>query len=378
MARRGRSPAMPLALAWAFLIVYASLYPLSDWHHPQGLWSLAFLNLPWPRWWDRFDIVANLVGYLPLGAFVFVAAARRGHGRGAALLAAILLPVLLSALLEMTQNFLPQRVPSALDLALNSAGAALGALLAAVAEAAGLTPGFGALRRRWFVDAPSTAAIALLLLWPIGLLFPAPVPFALGQIWPHLADAAAVLSGWLASVPWAARWAPEWHVADAPALPLSAPAETALTSFGLLAPCLLAFTVTRPNWRRLELVAGAGLAGLAVATFSTALNFGPRHALAWIAPTTLPAIGIALALCAIVCRVPRRAAAALALVAGTGLVVLSAQAPADPYFADSLQAWEQGRFIRFHGLAQWVGWLWPFALLAHLLRRVGARDEGLS
>ena len=26
----------------------------------------------------------------------------------------------------------------------------------------------------------------------------------------------------------------------------------------------------------------------------------------------------------------------------------------------SLQAWEQGRFIRFHGLAQWVGWLWPY------------------
>jgi hypothetical protein len=35
------------------------------------------------------------------------------------------------------------------------------------------------------------------------------------------------------------------------------------------------------------------------------------------------------------------------------------QAPASAYFADTLQAWEQGRFIRFHGLAQWLGWLWP-------------------
>ena len=59
----------------------------------------------------------------------------------------------------------------------------------------------------------------------------------------------------------------------------------------------------------------------------------------------------------------------------TALVVLVAQAPADPYFAESLQAWEQGRFIRFHGAAQWVGWLWPYAALVYLLVRVGARDD---
>jgi VanZ family protein len=378
MPRQASTSATPLALAWAVLIGYASLYPLSDWHHPQGLWSLAFLNLPWPRWWDRFDIVANLVGYLPLGVFVYFAAAQRGCGRRAAVLAGVLLPALLSAMLEMAQNFLPQRVPSALDLALNSAGAAIGALLAAAADAAGFMRGWRAWRRRWFVETPSAAATGLLLLWPIGLLFPAPVPFALGQVWPRLADAAEVLSGWIEGVPWAAQWVPQLPALEAPSTPLSAMAETALTVFGLLAPCLLAFTITRPTWRRLVLVAGAGLAGFAVATFSTALNFGPEHALAWIAPTTLPAIGIALLLSALVSRVPRRAAAALALVAATGLIVLSAQAPADPYFADSLQAWEQGRFIRFHGLAQWVGWLWPFALLTHLLRRVGAREEGSS
>jgi VanZ family protein len=378
MPRQASSSATPLALAWAVLIGYASLYPLAGWHHPQGLWSLAFLNLPWPRWWDRFDIVANLVGYLPLGVFVYFAATERGRSRRAALLAGALLPALLSVTLEMAQNFLPQRVPSALDLVLNSAGAAIGSLLAAGADSAGLALGWRALRQRWFVEVPSAAAMGLLLLWPVGLLFPAPVPFALGQVWPHLADAAAALSASIASVPWAAPWAPQLPSLEAPSTPLSATAEMALTVFGLLAPCLLAFTITRPTWRRLVLVVGAGLAGMAVETFSTALNFGPEHALAWIAPTTLPAIAIALLLSALVSRVPRRAAAALALVAATGLIVLSAQAPADPYFADSLQAWEQGRFIRFHGLAQWVGWLWPFALLAHLLRRVGAREEGLS
>ena len=73
--------------------------------------------------------------------------------------------------------------------------------------------------------------------------------------------------------------------------------------------------------------------------------------------------------------VPRRAAAALGLMALTALVLLVAQAPEDAYFAQSLHAWEQGRFIRFHGAAQWVGWLWPYAAMAYLLGRVVSRDE---
>jgi hypothetical protein len=36
----------------------------------------------------------------------------------------------------------------------------------------------------------------------------------------------------------------------------------------------------------------------------------------------------------------------------------------------SLQAWEQGRFVRFHGLAQWIGWLWPYAAIGWLLARL--------
>ena len=55
------------------------------------------------------------------------------------------------------------------------------------------------------------------------------------------------------------------------------------------------------------------------------------------------------------------------------LVVGVAQAPDDPYFAQSLKAWEQGQFVRFHGLAQWVGWLWPYAAMGWMLSRLGAR-----
>jgi len=55
------------------------------------------------------------------------------------------------------------------------------------------------------------------------------------------------------------------------------------------------------------------------------------------------------------------------------LMVLVAQAPADPYFASSVQAWEHSRYVRFHGLAQWLGWLWPVAAAAWCVGRLVRR-----
>jgi hypothetical protein len=50
-------------------------------------------------------------------------------------------------------------------------------------------------------------------------------------------------------------------------------------------------------------------------------------------------------------------------------------APASAYFAQTLQTWEQGRFIRFNGLAQWVGWLWPYVALLYVLTRISFREK---
>jgi hypothetical protein len=50
------------------------------------------------------------------------------------------------------------------------------------------------------------------------------------------------------------------------------------------------------------------------------------------------------------------------------------QAPESPYFAQTLQLWEQGRFIRFNGLAQWVGWLWPYTAALYLLGQIARRE----
>jgi len=125
----------------------------------------------------------------------------------------------------------------------------------------------------------------------------------------------------------------------------------------------------------LLLVIGAALIGAATTTLSTALNFGPTHAFSWTTPLALEALAVGTGAAMLLSLVPPRVAAGFGLIALTALVMLVAQAPADPYFAQSVQGWEQGRFIRFHGAAQWVGWLWPYAALTYLLVRLAARER---
>lgn len=367
---RPRSTAAWLALAYAALTVYASLYPATTWRLPRG-GLLPALALPWPAWFPTFDIVSNVLGYLPLGGLLYVAAARAGVSRTAALALALTLAAALSYTLEVVQQWTPTRVPSLLDFALNAAGALLGALLALALHALGGLERWQALRDRLFVRS-SAGAIALLLLWPVGLLFPPPVPLGLGQLWD---EARALALALLDGTPWADAAAPFLAPAGA-GRPLSRLGESLAIALGLLGPCLVAYAVAHPGWRRVGLAAGAALIAVATTALSTALNFGPENALAWWTPATGPGLAGGLALALLCAAAPRRLAAGLGLVALTALVVVVATAPADPYHALSLQAWQQGRFIRFHGLAQWVGWLWPYVAMAWLLSRLGRVDAG--
>ena len=350
-------------------MVYASLFPFSGWRWPPGQALTTFLALPWPPWVLPYDLWFNLLGYLPLGALIGIAVWRSGGAGWAAWLAAVLGPAALSYGCEVLQQFLPGRHASLRDLVMNSAGAAIGAVLALGWLGLGGGSLWQALRERWFLR-DSAGALALLALWPVGLLFPAPVPLGLGQVGERLRELA---QGLLEGVPWADA-AYQLLVQPAPAPTTLRPlAEASITALGLLAPCLLAYSVMQPGWRRVAMAAGA--VGLACAgmTLSTLLNFGPQHATAWMAPGTRTALGAGFLLAALLAPLSRPVVVGLALVALTGLVVGVAQAPDDPYFAQSLQAWEQGRFVRFHGLAQWVGWLWPYAAMAWLLSRLGRR-----
>ncbi|HEY6134778.1 MAG TPA: VanZ family protein [Rubrivivax sp.] len=368
---RQRSSAGPLAAVCLLLVVYASLYPFEGWRSPPGVAPRDLVSLTWPRYRTAFDDWSNLLGYAPLGALLAAAVARNGGRTLHALATGALLPALLAFALEVVQNFVPGRVPSLLDWLLNTGGAVGGSLLSLLAQRSGLFDRWQRVRERWFVP-NSGGAIALLVLWPVALLFPPPVPLALGQVFDELR---LMLEAVLEGTPWAGAVL-ESRVADTQmtAARLSALREGLAIALGLLSPSLVAVVVTRPGWRRWVMCGGALALAVAATTLSTALNFGPVHALAWMTPATLPALGAAAALACVLAFAGPRLAAALGLVCLTAGVAVLAGVASDPYYASSLQDWEQGRFIRFHGLAQWVGWLWPYAAMAWLLARLARRD----
>ena len=138
-ARALSQPALPLALAFAALVVYASLYPFSGWRWPAPLEGAGLLRLPWPPWRDRFDEAANLLGYLPLGALLFGAVVRSGGSAGRR---TGRWPLAGSAVLSFTVEVaaeLPAHARAVAEgLALNVAGALVGALLAACCSTRGL------------------------------------------------------------------------------------------------------------------------------------------------------------------------------------------------------------------------------------------------
>jgi VanZ family protein len=373
---RHRSSAVPLAAAYALLVLYASLYPFTDWRWPPGQDMAALLALTWPPWRHDFDTWSNWLGYLPLGALLYVGARRSGLGAVRSLLLALALPAGLSYGTEVLQQFLPGRHPSLKDWALNTTGAASGVAVALAGQALGLDTRWHALRQRWF-GGDGAGALALLVLWPVALLFPAPAPLGLGQLGPPLRDAALA---WVDGVAWAEPLQ-SWLLPSGASTELGLPAaglpplgEASITALGLLGPCLLAYAVMAPGWRRLAALVALLAVGTGGAALSTALNYGPEHALAWLTPATLPGLMAGSLAALLLVPAGRRLSAALALMALTGGVALVAQAPADPYFAQTLQAWEQGRFVRFHGVAQWLGWLWPFAAMGWLLTRLASRQ----
>ena len=367
MARRSRSLASLVALSVLVLIVYASLYPFSGWRWPAGSPTLALLTLPWPARRDISDEVLNVLGYVPLGMALMVLGLRRGHSGWASLMMAIALPSVLSYAMELTQCLLPMRVPSLRDWVCNALGATLGALLAALLDAIGWLQRWRAWRDHWFAR-QTPGALILLGLWPAGLLFPTPIPFGLGDAWSELGG--SVIRG-LSALNLGLNWGPS----VAPRIPLSGLAEVAAVALGLLGPMSLAAASSHPGRRRVPLMLMVAVMGVVGMTVSTALNFGPSHAAAWLTPAGVAGVVLGLLLSGLLLWPGRRLAAALGLLLLSSSVALVLQAPADAYFTASLQLWEQGRFIGFHGLAQWIGWFWPYAAILWLLLRFVESDS---
>ena len=349
-------------LLYVFLIVYASWYPFSGWRS-NGLPVTGFLLARLPYYWTWFDLLVNIVGYMPLGVLMVFALYPRLRG-GRAVLLACVAGTLVSAAMEAGQNFLPSRVPSNLDLITNAAGVTLGAVCGAL-----LTPAFLeqsrllALRSRWFLHEASRGLIVLAL-WPLAQMYPQAYLFGHGQLLPMASDWLSEL--WSTQIDLGAMLRHQTEL-SAEQYWLS---ETIITACGFTGAMLTLFCLTRRRAPRLALALGLGAATLAAKTLASALLFSPDNAFAWVTPGAEAGLVIGvimLAGLAMAPQVAQRRVAALALI--TSLIVVNI-APANPYFLSTLQTWVQGKFLNFNGAAQFLSLAWPFITLWFLYHPV--------
>ena len=153
-----------LVALYGLAIMYASLQPFGRWIMPES-GTPFFLFTPLPPRWTRFDVIANVVAYVPFG--FFVALAQHRESAQARLSAAVAAGALLSFIMETAQMFLPPRDASTVDLLANAAGAAAGGIVAVFilrSERAGRA--VTAFRNHWFLRGNvGDLGLALLVIW---------------------------------------------------------------------------------------------------------------------------------------------------------------------------------------------------------------------
>jgi VanZ family protein len=349
-------------LMYTFLIVYASLYPFSNWQD-IGLPMWAFVLMPMPHYWTSFDFATNVVGYLPFGVLVVFALYPQVRGLSAVILA-IFGGMLLSGSMEAVQTFLPNRVSSNLDFLTNLAGTFLGAITGLLLSRTFLEQSrLLQLRREWFTPEAGRGLIVAGL-WPLAQIYPQAYLFGHGQLLPVLSE---WLSAWLDTpVDLAALLSAgmqltvhEYWLAD-----------TLITAFGMTGALLMWSSLLRKQAPKGTLLAALFLAAIAVKLLANALLFTPANALAWLTPGAKGGLLIGTMMVGGLAYVPlvaqRRLAAASLVVSFVVINLL----PANPYFVATLQTWIQGKFLNFNGAAHFLSIFWPYFALWFLLHPI--------
>ena len=351
-----RTTAWTLAWLCVLVIVYASLYPFDDWRN-QDIAPWSFVSAPWPQYQTAFDAWSNVLGYLPLGFWLSLAMLRSGQPRWAGVLLGWMGACGLSFVMESTQSYLPQRVPSQVDWLLNSVGGLVGAVVSAWLERQGWLYRWVQFRQHWLLPHAS-GSLVLMALWPLALLFPTPVFLGLGNVTERLIGLAQELLG------------PEsiWPNALSQQLFLTAPlpamAEMLCVAASLWVAALLGMAVMREAWQRLWWVTVAVMLALISSALSASVTYGPQHTGFWLTPVTGAGLALGCLAALFMARQPAVVIVRTMLLVQIALLFVVNWVPSSTYFAQTVQTWEQGKFIRFHGLTEWLSWGWPFAVLA--------------
>jgi len=347
-----------LAALYGLALVYASLQPFAPWISPAPgtpFWPFA----AWPLRSTHFDLIANMVAYIPLGLFVALMPHRAPPADRACV--AFAASATLAFMLETSQMFLPPRDANLLDFLANTAGGvAGGALGSTLVRAHGLRETLSDARSRVFLEGRlGDVGIALLVIWLAAQLNPG-ISFFAVTFDPAPAQAAPAtvfgMGGDRAGV-------------------LIEAAQSALQLVGVGLFVALLLRDRRYVSGAILLLLGSALVSKGIAA---ALILKPAALETWLRPGV--AIGIAagalVLLPAVYLRRPAQVAAcATALLASLLLPFLSS----DLFSADApltLFNWRYGHLLNFNGLTHSVLLAWPIAAALWLFALAGRPEWG--
>jgi VanZ family protein len=365
-----RHARLPRVLLGAYLcaLVYGSLYPWSGWRDLGGAW-FAFLVEPWPRYWTWFDVLANVLVYLPVGALLH-ALLRRASGPVLSVLLASFAGALLSLALEALQGLLPARVPSRLDWLANVCGAVLGALAGAALWVLASRRRSAQRPRSWSAD--SAVGPALLVAWLAVQMHPQRLLFGNGDL------VRPLLAVWFTLVDEAGAGEPPGLRADALAAALRLDPEVAVlieaagTASAIVALGMLIREIFRARAPR-GLITGATIAAAAlIRGVTAAVLFGPAHALAWLTAGAQGGVVVGTVLLAVLAAARRHTRLAICIAALALTAALTCVFPVDVYYESAIGRWDRGAWRNFGGLLDAAALAWPFVAIGWCAVRLAA------
>lgn len=340
-------------------IVYASLNPFFGWRWPESYGLFI-----WPRYSSGFDVVLNVLSYIPLGGMLAALRMRRpqAHPRammatpapaaGTVLLGVTIAAFTLSFAMESIQTMLPVRVSSPIDLIANTTGAFLGASVLVTGWGRWLLAAVLAWRHRHFAAGNETSwGLLLLAGWFVAQLNPVIPFFEAGHIAGPV-DLAAALT--LAS-------------ASTPYDPLIRLPQTVGIALNVCGFCLFLSLLLRPGTRVMVGVLLTLALGFFIKISTATLMLKAPQLAAWLGPATIFGLCAGLVLFVGFARIGyrwRAFCATLFIFAGGLMAKISSIYGA---FGETLRLlnWPYGHLINFASLTRWMHESWP--LLACLL-----------
>jgi VanZ family protein len=338
---------LPLARLCAFgfflLISYASLTPFEfvfDLPVSPLDWALA----PLPKYITLFDVMANILGYMPFG-FLAVFALFPKYEKWRALLVTLILGMLLSGLLESMQIWLPSRISSNLDWWANVIGTLIGGLFALPFKPNWFSGGaLDQYRFAWFGERFSFFILFLLLPW--------------AQIYPQ--------NAWLVI---GDLGIDQFRVSQFWNLPIgNASQELLMTALATLSIGSFFMFGMNPKGPKLRLLAGLLIATALLKLCSVWLQVGLDHALDWVTISAILGMFVGGSLLIWVTSFNKVSQWWLAFGGLMAMLVLVNIMPVSPYHDQEIALLPKGRLTHFNGLLEWVTWIWPTLAIYNLLR----------